>query len=733
MNPNHISAYSTPKFSSEDDLRTSQTSWFPSVEGTGMRYGELQNFEAEDEMMSNLFAKTSGFITESGEHQMRHGFLSELSPPQFTNDSSSGGETQNLSTKTSTDYSSSAVTYPSDRPSYSSVSYPELAAMSTCENTLRRVTDLDVNVSQDRSTVENFINHHQFALYPTNVNVEVPISCHQFFLSKNSCGFTEGGDSLASLREWENNHCFPTHSSYPYISNASVTSAHCVASGPNEYTVLPSYENRMVDCSTTTMRPDFYYLSNHTAAPQEQTFLSMSNHSPQKTWLSYVDVSASTNGIDRPSGMCTNKFYDYKCCLHNNPLGSQAEKFCPQCCNRIGASASCANTISTVKQTSDETTCSQNVTMPWQLVNFRGLHPAVHHQRTSNPIAMPFPKRIKQDLLNLCQHSSYHGLKRGVKRRAASFSSRADIFMKSNASSGCASSKGSVHSVQALKGHPSLSFLRDLSSLAEFIPSVPKGGASKWLNESLPLFEGVEITDSSIQRNFCAHPQQPNRHIRMRLRDIKIWSDLYVHGAEMIATNSGRRLFPSLSIDVQGLIPSDEYIFIIDLVLTEPHLFKHQGGQWLISSHADEQKPAEKSVNHVYIQEDSPKTGAYWMESGVNFTRAKITNNKDTMIKNMIQVQSMRRYLPRYTILRVCSHESVTATSSNPTYTTTTGERQIDFIGSYIIPGTQFFTVTAYQNPDVIRVKIDNNPFAKGFRNRQDNGCSVDTLLYPGL
>ncbi|KAA3678029.1 uncharacterized protein DEA37_0001837 [Paragonimus westermani] len=108
-----------------------------------------------------------------------------------------------------------------------------------------------------------------------------------------------------------------------------------------------------------------------------------------------------------------------------------------------------------------------------------------------------------------------------------------------------------------------------------------------------------------------------------------------------------------------------------------------------------------------------------------------------------LNICSMRQYIPRFTVLRIIQNQSCYSDVAPPplgafqdcSYTlqapsgqcSSTGTR-VEYIGSYIIPGTQFYTVTAYQNPDVIRIKIDNNPFAKGFRNRQ-NFSELDGIV----
>ncbi|KAL3313549.1 T-box brain protein 1 [Cichlidogyrus casuarinus] len=142
------------------------------------------------------------------------------------------------------------------------------------------------------------------------------------------------------------------------------------------------------------------------------------------------------------------------------------------------------------------------------------------------------------------------------------------------------------------------------------------------------------------------------------------------------------------------------------MVIMRPHLYKNHLGNWVVAGTADEYPPSNSIHPRVYCQEESPKLGSYWMESGVNLTRAKITNSKEARPdQNMIYVYSMHYYMPRINIARL-----VEGNAAN-----------LELCGSYIIPGTQFYTVTAYQNPDVIKVKIKNNPFAKGFRNRQSD------------
>ncbi|KAG9341684.1 hypothetical protein JZ751_018748 [Albula glossodonta] len=56
-----------------------------------------------------------------------------------------------------------------------------------------------------------------------------------------------------------------------------------------------------------------------------------------------------------------------------------------------------------------------------------------------------------------------------------------------------------------------------------------------------------------------------------------------------------------------------------------------------------------------------------------------------------------------------------------------------DGVYSFSFPETQFTTVTAYQNQQITKLKIDRNPFAKGFRDPGRNRGVLDGILesYP--
>ncbi|KAJ8255354.1 hypothetical protein GJAV_G00203910 [Gymnothorax javanicus] len=84
----------------------------------------------------------------------------------------------------------------------------------------------------------------------------------------------------------------------------------------------------------------------------------------------------------------------------------------------------------------------------------------------------------------------------------------------------------------------------------------------------------------------------------------------------------------------------------------------------------------------------------------------------------MVVLQSLHKYQPRLHVVEV--NEDGTEDSSQP-----------GRIQTFTFPETQFIAVTAYQNTDITQLKIDHNPFAKGFRDNYDTiytGCDIDRL-----
>nr|XP_008117197.1 PREDICTED: T-box brain protein 1 [Anolis carolinensis] len=184
----------------------------------------------------------------------------------------------------------------------------------------------------------------------------------------------------------------------------------------------------------------------------------------------------------------------------------------------------------------------------------------------------------------------------------------------------------------------------------------------------------------------------------------------------MIITKQGRRMFPFLSFNISGLDPTAHYNIFVDVILADPNHWRFQGGKWVPCGKAD----TNVQGNRVYMHPDSPNTGAHWMRQEISFGKLKLTNNKGASNNNgqMVVLQSLHKYQPRLHVVEV--NEDGTEDSSQP------GRVQ-----TFTFPETQFIAVTAYQNTDITQLKIDHNPFAKGFRDNYDTiytGCDMDRL-----
>uniref|UniRef100_A0A4W5RMH2 T-box brain transcription factor 1b n=1 Tax=Hucho hucho TaxID=62062 RepID=A0A4W5RMH2_9TELE len=195
-----------------------------------------------------------------------------------------------------------------------------------------------------------------------------------------------------------------------------------------------------------------------------------------------------------------------------------------------------------------------------------------------------------------------------------------------------------------------------------------------------------------------------------------LWLKFHRHQTEMIITKQGRRMFPFLSFNISGLDPTAHYNIFVDVILADPNHWRFQGGKWVPCGKAD----TNVTGNRVYMHPDSPNTGAHWMRQEISFGKLKLTNNKggSNNTGQMVVLQSLHKYQPRLHVVEV--NEDGTEDSSQP------GRVQ-----TFTFPETQFIAVTAYQNTDITQLKIDHNPFAKGFRDNYDTvytGCDIDRL-----
>ncbi|XP_067102975.1 T-box transcription factor TBX2b [Osmerus mordax] len=173
-----------------------------------------------------------------------------------------------------------------------------------------------------------------------------------------------------------------------------------------------------------------------------------------------------------------------------------------------------------------------------------------------------------------------------------------------------------------------------------------------------------------------------------------LWDQFHKIGTEMVITKSGRRMFPPFKVRINGLDKKAKYILLMDIVAADDCRYKFHNSRWMVAGKADPEMP-----KRMYIHPDSPATGEQWMAKPVAFHKLKLTNNISDKHGFTI-LNSMHKYQPRFHIVRANDILKLP-------YST---------FRTYVFPETDFVAVTAYQNDKITQLKIDNNPFAKGFR-----------------
>uniref|UniRef100_UPI00358F986B T-box transcription factor TBX15-like isoform X2 n=1 Tax=Myxine glutinosa TaxID=7769 RepID=UPI00358F986B len=191
--------------------------------------------------------------------------------------------------------------------------------------------------------------------------------------------------------------------------------------------------------------------------------------------------------------------------------------------------------------------------------------------------------------------------------------------------------------------------------------------------------------------------------VRVELQGAELWKRFHSIGTEMIITKAGRRMFPAIRVKLSGLDPRQQYYLALDVapVDSKRYRYVYHSSKWMVAGEADAPPPPR-----LYVHPDSPASGETWTRQVVSFDRLKLTNNELDEQGHII-LHSMHRYAPRVHVL----HRDVGARLS-----TTREAPRGDGVDTFTFPETVFTTVTAYQNQQITRLKIDRNPFAKGFR-----------------
>ncbi|KAK6489759.1 T-box mRNAion factor TBX18-like isoform X1 [Huso huso] len=200
------------------------------------------------------------------------------------------------------------------------------------------------------------------------------------------------------------------------------------------------------------------------------------------------------------------------------------------------------------------------------------------------------------------------------------------------------------------------------------------------------------------------------------LQGADLWKRFHEIGTEMIITKAGRRMFPAMRVKISGLDPHQQYYIAMDIIPVDNKRYRYvyHSSKWMVAGNADSPVPPR-----VYIHPDSPASGETWMRQVISFDKLKLTNN-ELDDQGHIILHSMHKYQPRVHIVRKEYGEDLSPVKAVPVGE---GVKAVSF------PETAFTTVTAYQNQQITRLKIDRNPFAKGFRDSGRNRMGLEALV----
>lgn len=211
-------------------------------------------------------------------------------------------------------------------------------------------------------------------------------------------------------------------------------------------------------------------------------------------------------------------------------------------------------------------------------------------------------------------------------------------------------------------------------------------------------------------------PSASMEEIQVELQCADLWKRFHDIGTEMIITKAGRRMFPAMRVKIVGLDPHQQYYIAMDIVPVDNKRYRYvyHSSKWMVAGNADSPVPPR-----VYIHPDSLASGDTWMRQVVSFDKLKLTNN-ELDDQGHIILHSMHKYQPRVHVIRKDFSSELSPTKPVPT-----GEG----VKTFSFPETVFTTVTAYQNQQITRLKIDRNPFAKGFRDSGRNRTGLEAIM----
>ncbi|PIO77784.1 T-box [Teladorsagia circumcincta] len=187
----------------------------------------------------------------------------------------------------------------------------------------------------------------------------------------------------------------------------------------------------------------------------------------------------------------------------------------------------------------------------------------------------------------------------------------------------------------------------------------------------------------------------------------------------MSLKNHEERMFPTVKVSISNIDPEGLYYVFLDVIPVDNKRYRYiyNKSAWLTAGKAE---PAPK--NRLYLHPDSPYTGEQLLKQVVSFEKAKLTNNEIDKAGHLI-LNSMHKYQPRIHIVRRNKGQHLDHNKMN---------LNEEVHRTFVFTETQFMAVTAYQNQLITKLKIEKNPFAKGFRDPSGRSPEYEPLPQSG-
>ncbi|NXR85617.1 TBX5 factor, partial [Hypocryptadius cinnamomeus] len=237
------------------------------------------------------------------------------------------------------------------------------------------------------------------------------------------------------------------------------------------------------------------------------------------------------------------------------------------------------------------------------------------------------------------------------------------------------------------------------------LPSTPADSEAKELQAEGKQDTQLGASSKSPTSPQAAFTQQGMEGIKVFLHERELWLKFHEVGTEMIITKAGRRMFPSYKVKVTGLNPKTKYILLMDIVPADDHRYKFADNKWSVTGKAEPAMPGR-----LYVHPDSPATGAHWMRQLVSFQKLKLTNNHLDPFGH-VSTGVGRGH-------RAVQHPQGVANILGKGLRVPAGGgcQQLHWSP----PPSLLPLKTPQKYRGITQLKIENNPFAKGFRGSDD-------------